>query len=52
MIEDTLTRNERIRLEALNQAVQRYAMRPASNDEVLKTAQKYETWIRGDEESA
>lgn len=46
MIEDKLTRDERIRLEALAQANQRYTMRPASTDEILATSQAYEDWIR------
>lgn len=46
MIEDQLTRDERIRLEALNQANARYTMKPASNDEVLATAAKFEEFIR------
>jgi hypothetical protein len=46
MIEDQLTRDERIRLEALAQAVQRYTMRPAAVDELLATAGDFERWIR------
>lgn len=48
MIEDQLTRDERIRLEALSQAVQRYAMRAAGPDEITSTAAAFEQWIRGD----
>jgi len=54
MIEDRLTRDERIRLEALNQAHVRYAMDravviPIPVTTILETAEQYEAWIRGDE---
>jgi hypothetical protein len=47
MIEDKLTKEERLRLECLNQAVQRNVMKPASNDEILETAKEFEKYIRG-----
>ena len=46
MIEDQLTRDERIRLEALAQAVQRYTMKACSSDEICAVAGRFERWIR------
>lgn len=44
---DQLTRNERIRLEALAQAVQSYMNRPRPpEDEQVRTARYFEAFIR------
>jgi hypothetical protein len=47
MIEDLLTREERIRLEALNQANQTYLTNPTVSDEMrIMRATKFEKYIR------
>lgn len=46
MIEDQLTRDERIRLECLNQAVTRGVGRHATDDELLEQAKRFERWVR------
>ncbi len=46
MIEDQLTRDERIRLESLAQAVNRSTMRDATPHEVIATAAVFEEWLR------
>jgi hypothetical protein len=47
MIEDKLTHDERVRLEALAQAIARNAtMRPAPTVTVLEDAKRFEQWIR------
>lgn len=48
MIEDKLTRDERIRLEALAQSIH-YAMgRPKTSAEVMNNALLFELYVRGD----
>lgn len=51
MIEDKLTREERIRLECLNQAMQGSIGRQMSAEGVIENAKRYEHYIRGDTES-
>lgn len=46
MIEDKLSYAERLRLECLNQAVQRNVMKPVSNDEIIATAQAFEGYVK------
>lgn len=47
---DKLTRDERIRLEALNQACQLSSLEPASPDHiVIARAKNFEEYIRGNE---
>lgn len=48
MIEDKLTRDERIRLEALAQAVAINAMRNLQPNLIIQDAQKLEKYIRGE----
>ena len=52
MIEDKLTRDERIRLEALAQAQVMTPLRAGaySPEEVIGRAKKFEAYIRGDDE--
>jgi len=50
MIEDKLTREERIRLEALAQANITHAIRSAGPTVVVETAKKFEKFVTGDEE--
>lgn len=46
MMEDKLSRYERVRLEALAQAVARATMQPTKRtDEVLQDAKKFAGWI-------
>lgn len=47
MIEDKLTRSERLRLEALNQANKMWVMKPANVENILTTAKQFEEYIRG-----
>lgn len=46
MIEDQLTRNERIRLEALAQAISNHQMKPLPFRDLLVEAELFETWIK------
>lgn len=54
MIEDKLSSEERLRLESVSQAVQIEAIRahvtgsPASPEQVLETAARLESFIRGE----
>jgi hypothetical protein len=50
MYEDQLTREERIRLEALNQAHQATVTQRTSTSEAIQRAQYYEAYIRGDDQ--
>lgn len=52
MLEDKLTRDERIRLEALDQAT--YALTPlgVTGITVINRAQEYEKYIRGEDKDA
>lgn len=50
MIEDRLDRDERIRLECLNQAVTSTTMRPASAEQIIDKAKRFENYVRGVED--
>ncbi len=51
MIEDKLTREERIRLECLAQAMNGSIGRHMSPEGVIANAKRYESYIRGDTET-
>ena len=46
MIEDKLTRDERIRLEALAQGIASQGMQSLQPEALLVRAKKFEAWIR------
>ena len=48
MIEDQLTRDERIRLEALNQAVQSSHLANPTANQVVVRASFFESYVRGE----
>jgi len=48
MLEDKLTRDERIRLEALAQAVAMNMQRNLQSNLIIQDAKKLEDYIRGD----
>ncbi len=50
MIEDKLSRKERIRLECLAQANITHAVRPAGPNVIIDTAVKFEKYITNDED--
>lgn len=52
MIEDQLTRDERIRLECLNQAVASKTMTSSTPLDIIDTAKKFEGYIREEEPNA
>ncbi len=52
MVEDQLTRDERIRLESLAQANVSMTMTRPSADDVIAVAEKFEGYIRGSEEES
>ena len=45
MIEDKLTRDERLRLEALAQSNMRWQMKPADDEQIIATARKFERFL-------
>lgn len=51
MIEDKLTRDERIRLESLAQAVASSGMHQEGTETIIHKAKRFETYIRSEEES-
>jgi hypothetical protein len=51
MIEDKLTSEERVRLEALNQAVNSFVGIGPSHDIILSRAKKFEAYILAEEEN-
>lgn len=52
MIDDKLTRAERLRLETFNQVNLRYPLQPTPLDEHLREAEQVEAWLKAAREDS